>query len=120
MIARQIDSRVTACSPRIVTLFTIDRGQRTFKLFFMARPWRIEYPGALSHVMARGHQGRSIIAEDPDRTRFLATLGQACQKTLKMGHYTRVSQAVSRMRGKPTRKPIQLQQRVQQAAGKAP
>ena len=29
----------------------------------MARPLRIEYPGAMYHVMARGNQGRAIFAE---------------------------------------------------------
>ena len=47
----------------------------------MPRPLRIEYPGALYHVMARGNHGRPIFADDPDRERFLATLGEACEKT---------------------------------------
>jgi putative transposase len=46
----------------------------------MARPLRIEYPGAVYHVMARGNQGRPIFAGDQDRQRFLETLGEACQK----------------------------------------
>jgi REP element-mobilizing transposase RayT len=47
----------------------------------MARPLRIEYPGATYHVMARGNQGRAIFQDDPDRQRFLETLGEACDKT---------------------------------------
>ncbi|MDP4114369.1 MAG: transposase, partial [Bacillota bacterium] len=47
----------------------------------MARPLRIEYAGALYHVMARGNQGHSIFADDKDRSRFLETLGEACEKT---------------------------------------
>lgn len=47
----------------------------------MARPLRIEYPGAMYHVMARGHQGRAIFEDDRDRRRFLETLGEACGKT---------------------------------------
>ena len=46
----------------------------------MARPLRIEYPGALHHVMARGNQGRAIFAEE-DRRRLIATLVEACGKT---------------------------------------
>jgi REP element-mobilizing transposase RayT len=47
----------------------------------MARPLRIEYPGAVYHVMARGNQGRVIYQDDRDRRRFLETLGEACGKT---------------------------------------
>jgi len=47
----------------------------------MARPLRIEYPGAAYHVMARGNRGRAIFADDVDRKRFLATLAESCEKT---------------------------------------
>jgi hypothetical protein len=47
----------------------------------MARPLRIQYPGAIYHVMARGNQGRPIFADDLDRKLFLQTLGEAHEKT---------------------------------------
>src|ERR1043166_3252315 len=47
----------------------------------MARPLRIEYPGAAYHVMARGNQGRAIFKDDQDRKRFLETLAESCEKT---------------------------------------
>ena len=47
----------------------------------MARPLRIEYPGAVYHVMARGNRKRAIFADDQDRRRWLETLEEACQKT---------------------------------------
>jgi len=47
----------------------------------MARPLRIEYAGAVYHVMARGNQGRALWRDDRDRLRFLDTLGEACAKT---------------------------------------
>src|SRR5205807_1035381 len=47
----------------------------------MARPLRIEYPGAVYHVMARGNQGRPIFKDDQDRKRFLETLQESGQKT---------------------------------------
>ena len=47
----------------------------------MARALRIEYPGAVYHVMARGSHGQPIFADDQDRQRFLETLEEACQKT---------------------------------------
>ncbi len=47
----------------------------------VARPLRIEYPGAIYHVLARGNQGRAIFKDDRDRKRFLETLEESCQKT---------------------------------------
>ncbi len=47
----------------------------------MARPLRIEYPGATYHVMARGNQGRAIFKDDQDRRRWVETLAEACGKT---------------------------------------
>ncbi len=47
----------------------------------MPRPLRIEFAGALYHVMARGNQGQSIFRDDKDHLRFLETLGEACEKT---------------------------------------
>ena len=42
---------------------------------------RIEYAKPAYHVMARGNQGRAIYADDRDRKLWLATLGEACEKT---------------------------------------
>jgi len=47
----------------------------------MARPVRIEFAGALYHVMARGNQRQIIFGDDKDYRRFPETLGEACQKT---------------------------------------
>ncbi len=47
----------------------------------MARPIRIQYPGAVYHVMARGSHGQAIYADDTDRRVFLQTLGEACERT---------------------------------------
>jgi len=41
----------------------------------MARVLRIEFRGAVYHVMARGNPGRAIYRDDRDRVRFLETLG---------------------------------------------
>ncbi len=41
----------------------------------MARQWRIEYPGALYHVMSRGNGGQDIFLSDDDRQLFLDLLG---------------------------------------------
>ena len=47
----------------------------------MARKLRVEYPGAIYHVMSRGDQREPIFKDEEDRKRFLATLGEACGKT---------------------------------------
>src|SRR6266404_5512349 len=47
----------------------------------MARKLRIQYPGAMYHVMNRGDRREPIFEDDQDRQRFLSTLGEACQKT---------------------------------------
>ncbi len=47
----------------------------------MPRQLRLEYPGAIYHVMSRGDRREAIVKEDADRERFLATLGEACEKT---------------------------------------
>ena len=48
----------------------------------MARKLRVEYPGALYHLMSRGDRREPVFHDDPDRELFLATLGEACQKAV--------------------------------------
>jgi REP element-mobilizing transposase RayT len=43
----------------------------------MARPLRIEYPGAWYHVTSRGNERREIFRDDKDRIRFLSTLKES-------------------------------------------
>ena len=47
----------------------------------MARKLRVQYPGAIYHVMNRGDRREPIFKDDEDRERFLETLGEACRKT---------------------------------------
>jgi hypothetical protein len=47
----------------------------------MARKLRIEYPGAIYHVMSRGDRREPIFRGDSDREMFLESSGQACAKT---------------------------------------
>ena len=46
----------------------------------MARQLRVEYAGAIYHVMSRGDRQESIFGDDEDRRRFLGTLGEACAR----------------------------------------
>ena len=42
----------------------------------MARPLRIEFPGALYHITTRGKMGQEVYIDDQDRTHFLALLAR--------------------------------------------
>jgi REP element-mobilizing transposase RayT len=47
----------------------------------MARKLRVQYPGAIYHVMNRGDRLGDILTGDDDRQLFINTLGEACAKT---------------------------------------
>ena len=47
----------------------------------MPRALRVEYPGAIYHVMDRGDRQERIFLDDLDRQDWLKTLAEACQKT---------------------------------------
>jgi putative transposase len=49
-------------------------------VFGMARKLRVEYPGAIYHIMNRGDRREEIFRDDKDRERFLETLGETCAK----------------------------------------
>lgn len=61
----------------------------------MPRQLRIEYPGAIYHVMAHGDRREPILVDDDDRRTFVRTLGQASERagfrvhawTLMNNHY---------------------------------
>ncbi len=45
----------------------------------MARKLRVEYPGALYHVMNRGDHREAIFRDDNDRGCFRDTLAECCR-----------------------------------------
>ena len=47
----------------------------------MARKARVEFEGAVYHVLDRGDRREAIFKDDADRRRFLETLGEACART---------------------------------------
>ena len=51
----------------------------------MARKLRVEYPGAIYHLIDWGDRPESISKDDEDRQRFLGALGEACVKTASRG-----------------------------------
>ena len=47
----------------------------------MPRALRMEYEGAIYHVLNRGDRREPIFRDDADRKRSLETLGETCAKT---------------------------------------
>lgn len=47
----------------------------------MPRQIRIEYPGAIYHLLSRGDRREAIFLDEGDRHDFIKTLTEACQKT---------------------------------------
>src|SRR5439155_18737613 len=47
----------------------------------MARQLRIQYEGAIYHLMNRGDRREEIVRDNVDRSTFLETLGGSCLKT---------------------------------------
>jgi len=47
----------------------------------MARKLRVQYPGAIYHMMNSGDHREAIFVDDEDRQLLLETLEEACQKT---------------------------------------
>ena len=46
----------------------------------MARKARVEFEGAVYHILDRGDRREAIFKDDADRRRFLGTLGEACAR----------------------------------------
>jgi len=46
----------------------------------MARPLRIEYPGAFYHVTSRGNERKDVFISQTDRERYLSYLGSATER----------------------------------------
>ena len=47
----------------------------------MARPIRLEFPGAIYHVTTRGNGGDDVFVDDQDRLQFLTVLGEVISRT---------------------------------------
>ena len=54
----------------------------------MARPLRIEYPGAYDHLMNRALSRIKVFLEDKDRERFLELLGETSRQLLTISRST--------------------------------
>ncbi len=61
----------------------------------MARKLRVQYPGAIYHVINRGDRREPIFADDTDRRLFLDTLAETCGKTDWEVHVWCLSQRIA-------------------------
>ena len=52
----------------------------------MARKGRVEYAGAIYHVMSRGNGGEAVFWDEEDRHRFLSLLGEVCVRQGRLVH----------------------------------
>jgi REP element-mobilizing transposase RayT len=59
----------------------LTQNQRVTAVRRMARKLRVEYEGAIYHLINRGDRRETIFKDDEDRHLFLKTLGQACAQT---------------------------------------
>src|SRR6266403_4793143 len=62
-------------------LFALTLARYAPRVEGMARKLRVQYPGAIYHVMNRGDHRQDIFRSNKDRELFLKTLGGACAKT---------------------------------------
>jgi REP element-mobilizing transposase RayT len=46
----------------------------------MSRPWRIEYEGALYHLLSRGNERSDIYIDEKDRSNFLDAVGEMSER----------------------------------------
>jgi putative transposase len=46
----------------------------------MSRPWRIEYEGALCHLLSRGNESSDIFMTEKDRSSFLDAVGEISER----------------------------------------
>ena len=91
----------------------------------MARPLRIEYAGAVYHVMGRGNHGPTLYLDDRDRKSWLDALGLCEHATvprrwvsehLGMRHASRVTQAIRQVRGSRDERVAALKRRLERPA----
>jgi hypothetical protein len=61
---------------------------------------RVEYPGAIYHVMDRGDRREDIFLDDVDRQDFLKTPAEACQKTGWQVHAYCLKEEMSRLKSR--------------------
>jgi len=87
----------------------------------MPRKLRLEFPGAMYHVMSRGDHREDIFLCDVDRYGFMETLAEACRKSgwqvHRRGPTLSIRQIAERLHlGKPKGGKTNLHKRLHHAA----
>ena len=82
----QLPARLTAeqavkGSTHSLVRFSLPKTGNSGVAAVMPRKIRVEYGGAIYHVMSRGDRREDIYLDDVDRQDYLKTLAEACQKT---------------------------------------
>ena len=67
--------------PIVWFVFGVDYAEAGLVSGRMPRKLRLEYAGAMYHLMSRGDRRERIFLDDVDRQDFIKTLAEACQKT---------------------------------------
>jgi len=69
----------------LVLVFIDGRLCRSLCASFTAKKLKIEYPGAIYHVMSRGNGKAAVLRNEVDRRCFGQTLAEACAKNRLAG-----------------------------------
>ena len=72
---------VTLTGQSLISAYFVDVLLASVQIRVVARKLRVEYPGAVYHVMNRGDRREDIFRTDQDRALFVDTLAEACGKT---------------------------------------
>src|SRR5437773_12293034 len=64
------------------SVLSIDKYEPAGSFVHMARKLRVEYEGAIYHVMNRGDRREAVFRDAADRELFLRTLAEACRKKI--------------------------------------
>ena len=51
----------------------------------MARPLRLEFPGAVYHLTSRGNARQDIVTDDRDRVQFVSLLAHVSRPPVRQG-----------------------------------
>jgi hypothetical protein len=79
-LVRFLCPRCASSRPRFQTEFQVicsHSAEVMIAIGFMARRLRVEHPGAIHHLMARGNRRQDIVHDDADRDRLIDYLGRA-------------------------------------------
>ena len=81
MMGQTDDGSDDGSNHSLVRSSIIDQGSSAVYYSAMPRKLRIQYPGAMYHLMSRGDRSERVFLDDVDRHDFIKTLAETCQKS---------------------------------------